>query len=794
MRKFTKLAVLAAMMFGVFGSQNIAAATLDELHSVVGADNGWAGDIFFWNDVNDNGLYHPNWRIAFAALEGFDSTEDLLEKSMAYVIKNADGTTVQEGKAIQTRNEKLDWSAYAGGFAFEAGNYTIDYTFSWESDGVTKSLQPISQSFTVGASAPTVNFTYNTTPAANSCIVNYEFALNNFDGLTPTDYTITFGSTNADYTQTFTGLERQGSVTLDMKGQQQITFWVKPVVTYTKGDASISLNAVEFDRAADFKAGETGTPVEKQAPTLSYQKDASTYSLSTDENGQVTLNFKYSFGNPDNVEIDNLRFGAVVSAGLGIEGGEWPGDAGVLVGQCTVGAADITADGSATMYINGLKANENNTLYMKWAINLKEGDPIRGGELIINYTPTTEGGDQPEKPGLLGEAVHTQQYTVTGATFEDDKITWVCPIEGETFNGETINGVSGDYISTRTYAQGNGTLWAPTFNAAVSNDAAGHIFGEVTLPDNTPVGLNPFIWINNNKYPLVPAGEGKYTFSTATDSYNYTYANEKVVSFHFDFNHAEANTWTKVFTYTMTNSTKNAQSFTVEDVAKNLGWEYPVQTEMLTVQGAPSEAAVTDHDFWSHSGSPLDQEGKYWAPEFYYVLSYEHSAEASDNSKVNASIRFINPTTMPSDFNASYSIYAVGDDGKVKMHQTEQGEWVYDEPVLKGIPLTAEPQVINLFDGTSADGLPNGQYAVQFNYEYTSVRSGNGYSSTNLANPMYQFTVLNGPTTGIEDIEAAEEGAPAIYYNLQGVRMQGELAPGLYIEVRGNRSSKVLVR
>lgn len=47
---------------------------------------------------------------------------------------------------------------------------------------------------------------------------------------------------------------------------------------------------------------------------------------------------------------------------------------------------------------------------------------------------------------------------------------------------------------------------------------------------------------------------------------------------------------------------------------------------------------------------------------------------------------------------------------------------------------------------------------------------------------------------GIADIATeAVEGATE-YYNLQGIRMQGELAPGLYIRREGNKASKVLVR
>ncbi len=53
--------------------------------------------------------------------------------------------------------------------------------------------------------------------------------------------------------------------------------------------------------------------------------------------------------------------------------------------------------------------------------------------------------------------------------------------------------------------------------------------------------------------------------------------------------------------------------------------------------------------------------------------------------------------------------------------------------------------------------------------------------------------VFEKSSQGIADVELGEE-APAEYYNLQGVRMNGELAPGLYIRRQGNKATKVVVK
>lgn len=49
--------------------------------------------------------------------------------------------------------------------------------------------------------------------------------------------------------------------------------------------------------------------------------------------------------------------------------------------------------------------------------------------------------------------------------------------------------------------------------------------------------------------------------------------------------------------------------------------------------------------------------------------------------------------------------------------------------------------------------------------------------------------------TGIEDVEASDEAdAPAEYYTISGVRVNGDLAPGIYVVRRGNKVTKEVVK
>ena len=51
----------------------------------------------------------------------------------------------------------------------------------------------------------------------------------------------------------------------------------------------------------------------------------------------------------------------------------------------------------------------------------------------------------------------------------------------------------------------------------------------------------------------------------------------------------------------------------------------------------------------------------------------------------------------------------------------------------------------------------------------------------------------DGSMSGIEDIIATTD-APVEYYNLQGIKVEGELAPGVYIRRQGARAEKIVVR
>lgn len=55
------------------------------------------------------------------------------------------------------------------------------------------------------------------------------------------------------------------------------------------------------------------------------------------------------------------------------------------------------------------------------------------------------------------------------------------------------------------------------------------------------------------------------------------------------------------------------------------------------------------------------------------------------------------------------------------------------------------------------------------------------------------FENIKEDTSGVDGITNDDDDVPPVYYNLNGVRVSGNLAPGIYIERRGHKSTKILI-
>lgn len=87
--------------------------------------------------------------------------------------------------------------------------------------------------------------------------------------------------------------------------------------------------------------------------------------------------------------------------------------------------------------------------------------------------------------------------------------------------------------------------------------------------------------------------------------------------------------------------------------------------------------------------------------------------------------------------------------------------------------------------------------AIALNTATTMIETWNSWSieagkTYNFVVDLTAMTVTVSQNVGVEGIEA-EENAPAVYYNLQGVKVANP-ENGIYIKVQGNKASKVLVK
>lgn len=110
--------------------------------------------------------------------------------------------------------------------------------------------------------------------------------------------------------------------------------------------------------------------------------------------------------------------------------------------------------------------------------------------------------------------------------------------------------------------------------------------------------------------------------------------------------------------------------------------------------------------------------------------------------------------------------------------------------------LTPYATIANPFGSTTKQTLVKFDYAGNVH----CLNVVNGYFKVYLAHPE---NIVETPapssiqlTTGVEDILTESDNTQAVYYNLNGVRMpEGQmLSPGVYIEVRGTQTRKVVIR
>lgn len=153
------------------------------------------------------------------------------------------------------------------------------------------------------------------------------------------------------------------------------------------------------------------------------------------------------------------------------------------------------------------------------------------------------------------------------------------------------------------------------------------------------------------------------------------------------------------------------------------------------------------------------------------------------------------------NFTAKEVITMTFADGSTTARLWECNTHGFEARAYNGATITvaaAEGNVINSvqFEGASLTNITEGSTALN-----EGVWEANG--SEAVKNVVFsvgpkrvditKVTVNYTTISGVADIEF-DENAPVEFYNLQGVRMNGELTPGLYIRRQGSKAAKILVK
>lgn len=116
--------------------------------------------------------------------------------------------------------------------------------------------------------------------------------------------------------------------------------------------------------------------------------------------------------------------------------------------------------------------------------------------------------------------------------------------------------------------------------------------------------------------------------------------------------------------------------------------------------------------------------------------------------------------------------------------------WDGEKPVLE--PYKSIPSVYQTGDYTTVkfDAGNNLHVINQINGYYQVVLAQDENIATTPAATPFTMQFV----TSVENVSYDEQDATPVYYNLMGVRVDGELTPGVYVKVVGKKATKVLVK
>lgn len=203
-----------------------------------------------------------------------------------------------------------------------------------------------------------------------------------------------------------------------------------------------------------------------------------------------------------------------------------------------------------------------------------------------------------------------------------------------------------------------------------------------------------------------------------------------------------------------------ATGYDIYDGAKNLAWHTTITVNITYTKTSATQGNI---------------KVEYILPDLY-VRGIGGNWSANSDNKMTCNADGIYTLNNVALKNAEF-----------KIGSGEGSNWTYGfgaaSDATAVMPVTADGTVYTIHDVKDGKNLKIGE--VSENVDIAFKPDFNAHTGILI------ITLLG--TSGVNDVEIFDE-APVEFYNLQGVRVDGELTPGLYIRRQGNSASKVLIR
>ena len=422
------------------------------------------------------------------------------------------------------------------------------------------------------------------------------------------------------------------------------------------------------------------------------------------------------------------------------------------------------------------------------------------------------GSDGSSKAGQLCFSTVTITYQPVGPAKTPSEITFpeatYTAYLGKEFTAPAATKVAGDGAITyasenEAVATVNAETGAVTLVAGGSTKITATIAATETYAKATASYTLTVVDFNNTAVFNSPMGE-EFTFDGQTETYPWTHDNQYGLKGTGYIN--DKNTACDAYAVSpMIDLTMVAEAKLTFDEAFNM-------YKTITVDKVSEYATIE-----------VKEEGKDWVPlakptspasfSWTFFANDPVDLSAYKGKKIQIGFRYVSTTSVA----GTWEIKNIKVEGKFTVPVPVCQNWrdnlqpgdeiVWTVPEIEGLELHVRTMQ-NIFETTdalaaqAAEEIPEGWRIDGYTATYTvpaSLQSLPGYQVYATYNGVLEGEAsnlsigANGNTSGVEDLEVVED-AEVEFFNLQGVRVEGELTPGLYIRRQGNQATKVVVK